>query len=341
MQIYMDESGTFVQPRRPNRVSAVGALVVPDERAAALFRAFDELTERWRSNGEVKGSSLSEIEIAGVIELVRQFDALFDVRGIDMGLHDRARIQAFQDRQSTAITENITSAHHESWKEWGKTTEARMRALSSQLFAQCMVTIYLVIDLLQAATIYYVQRSPQELGAFHWRVDPKDKERTELERLWTDVILPMGQTQSTVEPFTTMEGCDYSFFERFYIAREEMPAELAQHVSPNPHDGGLDMENILLEDLTFPDSKSEPGLQIVDILLSAFCRALNGTLDERGWAMLGGLMTDTQNSRSRLVFLRLHPAEKLPGGRRPYDATLAAIERQTRDILTQGRRKER
>src|SRR5689334_14983989 len=101
----MDESGTFVQPRRPSRVSAVGALVVPDRQADELFRAFDDLTGPWRSGGdEVKGSSLSEIQIAGVIELVGQFDALFDVRGIDMGLHDRERIETFQDRQASAIT---------------------------------------------------------------------------------------------------------------------------------------------------------------------------------------------------------------------------------------------
>jgi hypothetical protein len=337
----MDESGTFVQPRRPNRVSAVGTLVVPDHQAETLFTAFNELTGSWRSGGgEVKGSSLSEIQIAGVIELVGRFDALFDVRGIDMGLHDLARIQTFQDRQATAITAEVTAAHHQSWQEWGAATEERMRRLSPQLFTQCMVTIYLVIDLLQAATIYYVQRFPKELGEFHWRIDPKDKERTELERLWTDVILPMGQTQSTVEPFSTIEGCDYSYFERFYIAREAMPSELAKHVSPNPHDGGLDLKKILLEDLTFPDSKSEPGLQIVDILLSAFCRALNGTLDERGWAMLGRLMTGTQGGRSRLVFLRLDPNEALPGGRRPYSSTLAAIERHRRDILTPDRRRQ-
>jgi len=333
----MDESGTFVPPRLPNRVSAVGALVVPDAQAGALFAEFEELTRPWRSNGEVKGSALSEIQIAGVIEFVGHYDALFDVRGIDMGLHDPARIQTFQDRQSAAITAEMTEAHHPSWLEWGTVAEARMRGLSPQLFVQCMITIYLVMDLLQSATLYYVQRLPEELGDFHWFVDPKASTRTELERLWTDVMLPMGQTQSTIEPFTTMEGCDYSFFERYYIAREAMPAGLAQHVSDSPRDGGIQLKDIMA-DMTFPDSAATPGLQLVDILLSAFCRALNGTLDERGWSMLGRLMTGTQNNRSRLVFLRTHPEEVLPTGRRPYNRTLAQIEALTRDILTRNRR---
>lgn len=341
MQIYIDESGSFVQPRRRYRVSAVGALVVPDSQANELFAAFEEVTRPWARDGrEIKGSSLSEIQIAGMIELVARYDCLFDVRGIDMGLHDPERIQTFQDRQATAITAEITAAHHESWREWGEKTEALMRGLSPQLFTQGMVTIFLVLDLLQAATIYYAQRRPEELGEFHWRVDPKDPtRRTELEMLWTDVILPMAQTRSVKEPFATVEGCDYSHFERFYVDRRDMPANLAHHVSDNPRDGGVDFKKIL-EDLTFPQSQTEPGLRIVDILLSAFCRGLNDTLDERGWAMLGRLMTDTQGGRSRLVFLRRTADEVLPGGQRPYSETLAAIERETRDILTPDRRGE-
>jgi hypothetical protein len=341
VQIYMDESGSFVQPQRAFRISAVGALVVPDRQADALFRAFEELTRPWARDGrEVKGSALSEIQIAGVIELVGRYECLFDIRGIDMGMHDLERIQTFQDRQATAITAEITEAHHESWREWGATTETRMRALSPQLFTQGMVTIFLVLDLIQAATLYYVQRLPEELVEFHWRVDPKDPtRRTELEMLWTDVILPMAQTQSIKQPFITVEGCDYSYFERYYVEREDMPSGLAEHVGDSPGAGGLALKEILA-DLTFPESHDETGLRIVDVLLSAFCRALNGTLEKRGWAMLGRLMTATMGGRSRLVFLRKEGTEQQPRGGRRYDTTLAAIERHTQDIFTRGRRRK-
>lgn len=340
MQIYIDESGSFLQPKSGHRVSAVGALVVPDSRAAPLFDEFTRLIHSWGKVGEVKGSSLSEIEIAGVIELVGRYDVLFDVRAIDMGQHDAARITAFQDRQSAAVMEHITNAHHPSWHEWGTKTEGRMRALSPQLFTQCMVTIYLVLDLIQIATLYYVQRMPDELGRFQWRIDPKDpKRRTELEMLWTDVILPMGQTQSIGDPFSTMEGCDYSRFKRYYIDRKDMPASMVQHMSDDPNAGGLDFKKILLEDLDFPDSKSEVRLQIVDILLAAFCRALNGTLDERGWSMLGRLMTNTPRNRSRVVFLRLDRDETVPTEPREHALSRRAFDRQQRDILTPDRRR--
>jgi hypothetical protein len=95
-----------------------------------------------------------------------------------------------------------------------------------------------------------------------------------------------------------------------------------------------------MEDLDFPDSKSETGLRIVDILLSTFCRALNGTLDERGWSMLGRVMTGTQGNRNRLVFLRTHPSEEVPDGRRRYGRILNEIESQRRDVFTPRRRRK-
>jgi hypothetical protein len=335
----MDESGSFLQPKSGHRISAVGALVVPDSEADALFAEFQGLLDVWRKQGEVKGSRLSEREIAAVIELVGHYEVLFDVRAIDMGQHDTARIAAFQEKQSAAVTEHITSAHHESWHEWGTATEASMRKLSPQLFTQCMLTIYLVLDLVQIATIYYVQRRPEELDHFRWRVDPKDPtRRTELEQLWTNVIFPIGQTQSMSDPFATVEGCDYSAFSRYYISRDEMPPSLAQHVSDNPNDGGVDFKKLLLEDLDFPNSTSEVGLQIVDILLAAFCRALNGTLDERGWEMLGRLMTDTPNARSRIVFLRLDPNEAVPKEPRNHAVARHTWDSMRRDILTPDRR---
>jgi Protein of unknown function (DUF3800) len=339
VRVYIDESGSFVQPRRPNRVSAVGALVVPDGQADDLFTAFEELTTPWaRDSQEVKGSSLSETQIAGVIELVGQYDALFDVRGIDMGLHDLARITTMQDRQAAAITAEITEDHAADWHEWGALTEGRMRGLSPQLFVQCMLTIHLVIDLLQTATIFYVRWWPKELAHFRWRIDPKDVQRTDLERLWTDVLLPMAQYQSTVEPFATIKGADYRHFRKFYVDRGVLPPDLAQYVGPNPRDGGINLKKIM-EDLDFPDSRSETGLRIVDILLSAFCRALNGTLDERGWSMLGRVMTGTQNNRDRLVLLRTDPSEEVPAGRRPYGRIINTIESQRRDVFTPRRRR--
>jgi len=202
-----------------------------------------------------------------------------------------------------------------------------------------MLTIYLVLDLVQIVTTYYVQRQPEALGHFRWRVDPKDPtRRTELEELWTNIILPIGQTQSMSDPFVTVEGCDYSAFSRYYISRDEMPASLVQHVSDNPNDGGLDFKTLLLEDLDFPNSASEVGLQIVDILLSAFCRALNGTLDARGWDMLGRLMTHTPNDRSRIVFLRLDRNEAVPNEPRKHAVARHTWDSMRRDILTPDRR---
>jgi hypothetical protein len=84
MHIYIDESGPFL-PLTRDRVSAVGALVVPDSQADSLFNEYRELLKAWKKPGEVKGSQLTEREIAAIVELVGHYDVLFDVRAINMG----------------------------------------------------------------------------------------------------------------------------------------------------------------------------------------------------------------------------------------------------------------
>jgi len=40
--------------------------------------------------------------------------------------------------------------------------------MPDQLFVQFALTIDLILGVLQSATLYYVQRTPSELGAFRW-----------------------------------------------------------------------------------------------------------------------------------------------------------------------------
>lgn len=94
------------------------------------------------------------------------------------------------------------------------------------------------------------------------------------------------------------EGFDYSAFKRYCIDRSAMPESMLQRMSNDPEAGGLDFKKVLPID--FPDSKSEVGLQIVDILLAAFCRALNGIwLNGEGNART--MMTNTPRSRNRVI----------------------------------------
>jgi len=134
---------------------------------------------------------------------------------------------------------------------------------------------------------YFVLRSPKELGAFRWVVDAKDIGETKYERLWRQLVLPLMQSRSVAEPLSTLEGSDYSAFDRFCITKSDLPEHLKSYSKGY---GGVNMKLLLEEDFTLGDSKSDPALRLVDVLASAFTRALNGQLRLEGCERLGTLM---------------------------------------------------
>jgi Protein of unknown function (DUF3800) len=338
MYIYMDESGGFVRPKADHRISAVGALIVPDCQHRSLLRAFDSMVSGWRDpSGELKGSRLSEEQVAAVVALVRQYDAMFEVRCIDMGRHDDDRVEAFQKRQAAQFTGALTPNHSSDWIEWARNAENTMLSLPRQLFVQCMLTIYLVLEVVEQAATYYVQRFPSALGRFRWRIDAKDIKPTEYERLWTDVILPMGQTQSLERPFATMEGGNYRYFNRFYVDRGAAPPHLQAQMDMLEADGGLDFKRILGEDRVFGNSARDSGLQLIDVLVNAFCRAVNGNLQQPGWDELGSLMVLKRLGAACPIFFVRNSDERPTSQRAPYDHVLEHFDRTARSVLRRPR----
>jgi hypothetical protein len=183
------------------------------------------------------------------------------------------------------------------------TNLARTCSLSNPLFIQAYLTFLLIERLLQAATIFYVLRRPSELGSFRWVVDAKEVGGTEYERLWRYLIFPLAQSKSVREPFSTIEGGHYSHFERFYIDAASVPPHLKTHAGGH---GGLNLGLLLNENFTLGESALTPGLRIVDILASAFTRALNGTLDRAGWRGLGGLIVGRRDDTIKFTRLKVN-----------------------------------
>lgn len=160
-------------------------------------------------------------------------------------------------------------------------------ALSNQLFVQSVLTMDLVPHVLNVSTLYYCQRMPQELGNFVWYIDAKGDvgEQTPFEQLWSTLLMPVMETNYRMDEF---EGCDYSHFEKFRIAKEELTEHL-KSLMTEKSSGAVSLNKIIKDNLHFADSGSHIGLQLVDIMASAFNRAMNGTLQFDGWKHLGAL----------------------------------------------------
>jgi hypothetical protein len=301
MHIYVDESGSFVIPAAGvHRIVGVVGIVVPSGQKAALFRKFRDLKKGWPGAAggvEVKGSSLSEREVAQAIGLLASFDVIAEAVLTDMGVYTATALRAFQVKQADKLIEHITPQH--SPKVVAETTQLRdeLLALPLQLFVQVILMIQLLSSVLQTATIYHAFRFPPELGQFDWVIDAKDKAITTMEKLWSSLLLPILQTQGFTEPFIQVIEGNYRAFERFEVSESDASPKLRPHLewlkSMTPKAQGTEYTGIdhgkIFERLEFHNSEDEFGLQLADIVASALCRAFNGTLRVDGWKDLGSL----------------------------------------------------
>ena len=288
MQIFVDEAGPFVTPPSKAPVSCVGALVLRDATADEVLRRFHTLRQSWGMKSEIKGSKLDEAQVAALIEVLRAYDVIFEATIIDMSMHAPADVTAHRLDQADRMIANV-EGHTASLVAELHELRMRLRQLSDPLYAQAVCTFELLYRVVQNATLYFCQRHPEELGAFHWTIDAKQDSLTTYEDLWKTIVLPLLQTKSFSEPFITLEGCDYSFLEQHFGSSPEPPNYLAQASSRRPFQY-IVMNEIFERDFKFSRSHLNLGLQVVDILTTSLRRALNGHLRVEGWGEIGRLM---------------------------------------------------
>jgi hypothetical protein len=318
VRIFIDESGTFGRAKTGPSISVVGALILPDYRWHRIQGKYGELrTKLPQVNGEVKGRLLSERHIADVVSLLRSNDALFFAAAIDLAQQSEAEVKTHQMGQARGITNSLTPRHQPSMRNHLGELRSSLEALTPQLYVQSTLMFDLIHRALRDATLYFCQRQPKELAGFHWEIDAKDKGITKWEQWWTKVVLPILQSKSESDPWPQLSAPDgdYSFMKRFEVPvpawarrppRDREPANF-QQVAWNTR-------LILMEDFRF-ESDATPGLELVDILVNAVRRALNGHLQPEGFASIPSLMVDR---RQCLHLLTLSKAN-IRRAKAPYD----------------------
>ena len=319
MRIYIDEAGSFTTPSsaKPHLYSLVLALTIPSEREPDLFYQFLRVRDCWPTQSvEVKGSRLDESQASEIIDLVSTYDVLVNFFTVDMVAHHGAAVAELKARQADAIVANVTAAHHPSVVARLNAAAETTRKMSNQLFLQAFLTIELTIDVLRDATSYYVQRCPKELEEIEWFLDRKDRTTTQMEALWTELILPVSEARFAKQPLQALEGADYSYFyARYGFTYETASKSMAKHltwvsrkhrISPPPKGKyGLDAKLLLTDRRTFGDSREMLGLQLADMLATILRRALNGNLQHAGWNNFGSLMV--RKRHPAYSFLQLGP----------------------------------
>jgi len=191
VHIFIDESGTFTgSPSQPS-VSLVGALVIPDARLARVERQYRALrADLPNDKGEVKGRLLRERDVDFVVTMLARNNVLLEMKAVDMGMHSGAAVAAHQERQAELITERITERHHPNLRAQMEGLRRRLEKMTPQLYVQSAATFELIATVIDHATLFYCQRIPKELAAFHWVIDGKGKGQvTDWESWWSLIVI--------------------------------------------------------------------------------------------------------------------------------------------------------
>jgi hypothetical protein len=295
MRIFVDESGNFIVGGGKSRTCCVAALTVPETVESALVEEFKELKSAWSDAREIKGSALSDEQMSSVLTLLGRHDVVVVATAFDVGYQPIEQLEAFRQGQAQAFVNGLTPQHSQHAHRWARELRTGWLELPLQLMAQMYTLLLTIADVIHLAPNYYAQRLPSELSRFGWVIDPKDLTPTRYEKLWERIVCPILQTMSLLEPWGRVEGFDYSGLNRFF---EPIPDYLMPHLPRRRavKDGrALSLNRVLRESVAFPDSRDEPGLQLVDAVASAITKAMNGKLSAPVWRLLGPLLLQRAN----------------------------------------------
>jgi hypothetical protein len=290
--VYIDESGSFVTPAPSGSWNVVGALAASEQGKRALFDILKatKLSMRKKTLDEIKLKDFDEEQFATFVRKLQSTECILFLTVLDSGGFDLAEIEEHQSNQVARIAENRSKMKFEEGRLLIDDLANRVRKLSPQLYVQLVAHLDILSQVLRGTTLYFSQRRAATLSRFRWRIDEKNPQRPSFEEVLTYFAPPLLQSKSLKDPIAMVEGFDYSHFQRFEYEPGTFPQYLQEAVG-RKIEGGLNLGKLLNEDKAFVSSHSEPGVQIVDLLVSGFRRVLRaGFADNIKMAeLIGGL----------------------------------------------------
>ena len=238
-----------------------------------------------KRDGEVKGKSLNEEQVASVVKLLARYHVMLEVTVIDLGAHTLDGVRIYKNNLAQLMEERLARFNPSAQTEV-RTSIDQINRTSIPLFLQAITSFDVLHSVICHVPLFFAQRQPRELGSFAWVIDGKEPTKvTEWETWWPWHAHGALAGRSRNHPRPELVGADYSYFARFDAEEGE----------------GTDL-GLLLADLRF-SSDIEPGLELVDILVNAVRRALVGNLGIEGWRDIRRLMIHRPDHYINLMLL--------------------------------------
>jgi len=301
MNIFIDESGSFVNAPSLGAWNVVAGYVTPEIDSEKLEQCLGELKENsgYSLNEELKLRQIDEASYLNFIQKLSKLNGVAFCCATDAGENGRGVISVHQNKQSTLILKHKDKMQYQSGREGIELLASQVEKLSQQLYAQLIVQLNLMYEIVTKTIPYFVQRFPTSLKSFSWRVDQKNTTRNDFE----DAFLKLGpaflQTKTLSEPIDMIREWDYGCLKEYMYEKGQAPTYLKEFYDLDV-DEGLDVQKIIRKYLKFVESKDIVGVQVVDLLASGFRRCLRrGFADNEKAALhLGRLLVQAKDNQS-------------------------------------------
>jgi Protein of unknown function (DUF3800) len=299
MNIYVDESGTFPTTSTHSAWSVVVAYVSSDEDEAVVQKLVSGLKYLKGGIDEVKLRSLTEREYFNFLFVLGKLNGVVFAAASDMSTSPKEVMAHHQKMQALGVVKYRNKMEHQPAREALDELSQAVAVMPPNLYAQMKFQIRLFHEVVARSITYFVQRSPQSLERFRWRIDCKDVVPTAYEKVFRKLLPATLQSISIDEPILIIRQFDYSAMTRYEFGAGDKPTWLqGQYGLPDME--GFNLGKLVGEDFEFVDSKAVAGIQVADLLASGIRRFLKGEFQDNNIAaeLLGRLTI--QNVKNQL-----------------------------------------
>lgn len=315
MNIYIDESGSFVNAHTIGKWNAVAALAMPESGRKRL----ESLVRRLRLHctdpvaKEVKLNDVPESRYLRFLADLEKLNAVVFCTATDAGLNTDKQVTEHQQFQIDGVLKHLDKMKYEGGRRSLELMASQLKKLSPQLYVQLVCQINLMFDVVSRSITYFAQHNPSTLREFRWRVDQKNSTRPDFEEAFEKLSPALLQSRSIEEPLMMVRGFNYSFMTQYEFPDGRPPGYLKESYGIEIEDA-LDIQKLVRGNMTFMDSKNSIGIQAIDLIVSGIRRCLRGGFsnNELAAASLGKLMLQAAHNNPSINLVTFGAGAPLP-----------------------------
>lgn len=260
---------------------------------------------------EVKLHRLDETSYRHFLDAMLHKDLVVFASAIDAGMNSVERVTRHQAMQVESIRRVVPLMHYEEGRLSVERLALQVESIAPQLYVQLVCQVNLLHHVIDRSINYFAQRRPATLREFRWRIDQKNSARTTFEDAFQKIGPALLQTRSIRQPFSWVEGFDYSAMKGFEFPDRKAPRYLQTEYGL-PEMDGFNVQKLFRENLKFVDSESLDGVQAVDLIASGLRRVLRANFsDNIGIAQaLGRLFVQAKKGSNAMSLMTMAPEEE-------------------------------